>query len=104
MDLTSLGEKMSVDSFKTLQSREREISIPQREEIFKTIFRCESVRVMKKVLSKKLRANENYQVNLLRMEVSLEEDPNFELYKFCYDAHISKSKNLRLFLASVSKL
>lgn len=77
LDLIRIGKKMSIHSFIELEKREKEVTVSTREHIFKTIFKCESIRIMKKVLSKKLRANENYQMNLIRMDLCVEEEEHF---------------------------
>ena len=91
LDLISIGKKLRIKSFMSLEEMDSEITTERKEQIFKVIFKCESIRVMKLVLSKKLRANENYQMNLMRMEVCAEEDADFDLYKYAYDAHNDRS-------------
>lgn len=104
LDLIQIGKLWSIKSFISLENRENEIPVSRREAIFKVIFKSESVRAMKLVMSKKLKANKEYQMNLLRMSVSVEEDPDYGLYKFAYEAHLNRNKNLKLFLEKKKKL
>ena len=53
---------------------------------------------MKKVLSKKLRANENYSVNLERLEDVLSQHPDYKYYQHALEGDEKKSQGLRVIL------